>query len=123
MNVFEITIPKLDNGGKSLALAHAKFQGLLLRSYGGYSSHDVTGSWLDAANNIYTEASTVYSVAVDTGQGDITALAEALFPDQLAFYVAHVGTAEVIQRGNLPSYAPGGINKEWGDLSGGGVEA
>lgn len=113
LKVFEISLPLVDNKGTPLAEAHKAFLGLAVRSYGGGTYHDATGLWVDDQGKLYDEPVRVYRFAVGPGQGDLAALAEEYFPDQLAFYVSEVGTAEIIAKGCRPS-RQGWINKERG---------
>lgn len=104
MDLYEVTIPTEDNAGQSMREAHAAFGLWLIESFGGFTSWRTHGAWQDAGRS-YVEASITYRVAIREAQcpGDaavphIAAQALAIFPDQLAVYIAQVGTAAIIAR-------------------------
>ncbi len=97
MRVFEIILPRRDNSGVALHQAHMHYQEALLDCFGGFTQYDVQGIWHDDGGKRYTDYSVAYRVALDD-EPELVAMAEPLFPDQLAFYVAEIGTAEIIKR-------------------------
>lgn len=100
MQVWEITLPLRDNDGKPCRAAHRAYQAWLLNMFGGFSERNSVGQWKDDDGSHYSDPSIVYTVASDprfaTEEGfkrSLTSVAAKLFPDQKAFYVAHVGQA------------------------------
>ncbi len=77
------------------AVPHKHMQGELVDAFGGFTQSDVRGSWLDDNGKLYTDRSIAYRVACDD-EPALAAMAGPLFPDQLAFYVAEIGRAEII---------------------------
>lgn len=99
MKLFEIILPVLDNSGEDLSAAHDAFVSYLLDKFGGFTSLDTKGAWKDDKGRVFRDASVTYRVASTTSLWGLGAVAKAreLFPDQLAFYVAEVGTGEIIE--------------------------
>lgn len=102
MQVWQIILPKRDNAGTRVYMAHKKFELELLECYGGFTVAECGGAWKDDDGKVYRDESLVYTIAVDYPAADsepaLASLAAPLFPDQLAFYVAHLGTAEIVPR-------------------------
>lgn len=98
MRVHQIILPKRDNNGVALHMAHKNFAQALLNHWGGYTKSECAGVWVGAQGRIYRDESIRYEVASDDlFPAALVALAKPLFPDQLAFYVATVGEAEIIE--------------------------
>ena len=105
MHVYEITLPLKTNSGVSARAAHRAYRAWLLDTFGGYSQRQCAGVWRDDKGQTFRDLSAVYSVAAGPNApyiGALAAQAMRLFPDQLAFYVAKVGEAEIIVRGGKP---------------------
>lgn len=95
MQLWEITLPLKDNAGVALHMAHKNFAATLLDTFGGYTdAGDGVGAWRDGGK-VYKEPVRTYRVACEDEPafGD---LAGPYFPDQLAFFVAQIGAAKII---------------------------
>lgn len=67
MQRLTITIPKLDNDGKSISIEIMYRIDLnLMNLFGGYSRIDIYGQWTDSRGNIYTEESYRYEILTDS---------------------------------------------------------
>lgn len=99
MNLYEITLPIEDNQGASLKEAHAAFTARLLATFGGFTSHCVHGAWTDDEGRVYFDKSIAYRVAHLTDRRrSLGYMAKDLFPDQEAFFLAHLGEAHIVTR-------------------------
>jgi hypothetical protein len=100
MKLFEITLPTTDNAGASLQTAHMLWQAHVMRIAGGYTEYPMSrGVWHDGPGKIYIDQVVPYRVACTLDQWqEIVREAFKAFPDQLAIFHAHVGTAVIEER-------------------------
>lgn len=100
MELWEIIVPTRTNDGASYADALRTFEAYLLDTFGGFTVSDVRGGWKDLETaRIYVERNRAYRVLVaENGGGPATAILFRTFPDQLAFFVAHIGTGQIVSR-------------------------
>ena len=64
MKLTSIYLPKKDNNKKSLNKINRKLQNDLINCFGGLTSYDGTGAWLDnKTNKFYNEPVTVFNIA------------------------------------------------------------
>ena len=68
MRMFKITLPLLDNEGKTLEYAHNHLKRVLLNEYGGFTSSEVVGRWKDENGEVFTDVSQRYEVAIEVGE-------------------------------------------------------
>lgn len=101
MRYYELPIPLFSNAGEPMQEAHGGFAVSLARVAGGYTAHEAYGS--DGGPE---ELARVYRFAVShRGKLDvILKLARFNFPDQRAFFVAHVGHGFISLAGEVPVY-------------------
>lgn len=103
MNVYQIALPVFSNDGRvNYARARAVWQDEALRLAGGYTEIGRrVGAWRDPSDGaVYREPMEWYEVATDDAFtfGILVERAFELFPDQLSFYTAQVGAAQIINR-------------------------
>ncbi len=102
MNVYQIAVPETANDGlASYHDAQDTFETMILVRAGGYTDLGVrVGAWKDPSDGkVYKERMRWYQVACEPGDWNVVIeYAFDLFPDQVAFFVAQVGTAEIIER-------------------------
>lgn len=104
MQLWQITIPTVDNNGFGTGMAHRRFSAELSALFGGFTSWEANGAWADASgeyvsrgtDNIQYEAVRIYQIAVE-GEPDLATIAKPFFPDQKAFFVGRVGEADIIK--------------------------
>lgn len=101
MRYYELPIPLFSNAGEPMQEAHGGFAVSLARVAGGYTAHEAYGS--DGGPE---ELARVYRFAVShRGKLDvILKLARFNFPDQRAFFVAHIGHGFISLVGDVPVY-------------------
>lgn len=64
--IAQVTVPSEDNEGQSLAAVHSTFKRELCAAFGGYTSFETGGGWVDpATNELYEEDGTTYQVAIE----------------------------------------------------------
>lgn len=103
MNLYQITLPQLDNAGGSYAKAHVDFTNEVLGMVGGYTvvTDGAEGHWRSYTGQEYVDINVVYQVACEPRQWQaIVASAFRLFGDQVALFTAQIGTAHIFQREN-----------------------
>lgn len=92
------TIPVCDNAGNPATEAHTRLEVYLARCFGGFTKAHASGAWLNPDTDVvqYEDVFT-YDVATDKDYavGDILAKLCHLFPDQHAFFHAHIGEAQI----------------------------
>ena len=93
MQLYEITLPLADNNGKPYSSAHAEYRAWLSAAFGGYTAYQVEGVWEGQA-----ERNCVYRIASDNLDtlAQLRGQAAFRFTDQLAFFVACIGSAWVV---------------------------
>lgn len=99
MQLYEIALPDRSNNGRiDYSGDRAEWRVEAMRLAGGLTSLGTrVGMWRDPSDGmIYDETMHWYQIAVEDDQiiADLVDKAGELFPDQLAFFVAKVGTAE-----------------------------
>lgn len=97
----EIAIPIDDNAHRSYAVERGRFEVELSRITSGYTRMAVSeGFWRDPeTNTIYQDRVAIYRIGCNAEEfGRVLSLAFDFFPDQKAFFVADVGTFDVIER-------------------------
>lgn len=99
MRLFEVQAPT-DNPA-----ALAAFETELLDLFGGFSSRTVIGAWRDPSDGrVYDERMKVYHVAYD-GEPALTNMVFDHFPGERAVFVAEIGTAQIVARGQPQNLA------------------
>jgi hypothetical protein len=99
MRVTEITIPTVDNAGRQCLAAHERFRDWLGVAFGGFTVYSTQGVWRNDQGRVYEEPGATYRLAtLDYVSDMLVAKASILFADQEAFYIAEVGTAEIVER-------------------------
>lgn len=106
MNIYQIAVPAFSNDGLvNYARARGAFQDEALRLAGGFTILGVrVGYWRDLSSGaVYSEPMHWYEVACPDAFtfGLLVEKAFELFPDQLSFYTADVGTATIVERSEL----------------------
>lgn len=97
MQLWEITLPRKDNSGQPYDAAHQAYARWLCDTFGGFTRREVKGAWLNDEGQLFQDDSYVYSVATDlSAPAILTDQAARLFPDQEAFFWAHVGQAHIV---------------------------
>lgn len=101
MNVYQIALPIMSNDGLT-EYSHQlhEWEQFCLDEVGGYTDLGVRhGVWKDNGRT-YSENMQGYQFAVPSESpfalGHLIDAAKRLFPDQVAFYLAKVGTADII---------------------------
>jgi hypothetical protein len=105
LRTFQIYIP----------LRNEPFESKLLDAFGGFTDcGDVWGQWKDDKGKVHSDGSHVYQVSTPLPFVDAAGLvrvpvpyilngwARDLFPKEQAFYVAHIGTAEILSGKGQP---------------------
>lgn len=100
MHLFEIRLPLTDNSGKPTRPVHRAYQNWLMDTFGGYSASIFNGAWRDESGAIFYDRNCAYQIASDNEDTPRWLLdrASELFPDQLAFFWARLGTAGIVER-------------------------
>jgi hypothetical protein len=101
MIVYQIALPIMSNDGLT-EYSHNlhEWEQIALDEVGGYTDLGIRhGVWRDVGRT-YSENMQGYQLAIDSDRpfalGRLIDAAKRLFPDQVAFYLAKVGTAEII---------------------------
>jgi hypothetical protein len=95
MRLFEIILPRATNNGLPYDSAHQAYARWLLDCFGGLTRVETVGLWRGEGQT-YTDTGFAYRVATEFDQRDeMVRIARGLFPDQEAFFIAEIGTAEI----------------------------
>lgn len=101
MKLFEIALPVFENNGRSYEASLLAWEELALERAGGFTRRpDGVGQWGDCdRGRIYEDVMRPYHVAC-SAETMAALLADAfkLFPDQVAIFVAEIGTATIHYR-------------------------
>lgn len=120
LKVYQFTLPDATNAGESYAGARLVWENEALRIAGGFTkTGEVEGAWLNDAGRPQWERNHLYQVALDTPDKHAALLnaTRKAFPDQQAFYVAAIGTAEMVDgRGATPPHHGADWRTDWKPL-------
>lgn len=96
MRLFAIQVP--GGSDKYNRVSRIVFRNFLLAEVGGFNERDVRGSWRDQkTGKDHIEIMVEYQVACDPAlMFDIQQKAFELWPDEICFYVAELGTASIV---------------------------
>ena len=104
-NLYEIALPTKANDGSDYASALIAWEAKALQRAGGFTRRpDGEGAWADQAEasgpiKVYRDTMRPFRVACEQAiMDDLLRDAFKLFPDQLAIFVATIGTAEIVYR-------------------------
>lgn len=71
MREARIILPKADNAGNDMALAHADLARTLCQTFGGATANQTRGMWVSPEGKLYDEPGIAYDVAMeDTADND-----------------------------------------------------
>jgi hypothetical protein len=103
MQLYQFNLPDRSNDG-AVDYAHARnvWEEIALAEAGGFTALGKhVGAWRADDGTVYREPMFAYQVATTReGMEALAAKSFALFPDQLAFFVAEVGSARIFERVN-----------------------
>lgn len=97
MRLFAIQVPGTAN--KHNRIAGKQFRDFLLQEIGGFNAREVSGAWRDEkTGRAHIEPMIEYQFATDHKDMvlDIQARAAQLWPDEICFYVAELGTVSIV---------------------------
>lgn len=105
MHLFRVTVPFNDNVGKSHLPAITRWENFLLKNFGGFTrSKTADGAWRNPdTDTVYNEAVIPYDIAVPN-VWDADTIEKAFFrffPDQLAVFIARIGSAHIRGRADV----------------------
>ena len=100
--IAQIILPKTDNDGNSLVWQHEQYQKAFCAIYGGYTSYEVQGGWMNDEGKLYRDESIAYHIAMDDmGTIKLRALAQAAaheLKQECIFIVLPNGNVEFISK-------------------------
>ncbi len=101
MRLAQITLPTLDNNGKSLSIAHADLGKELVKYWAGFTSWDGNGAWQAGNGDLYFEAVKVYQIFINDATVDDETLRHIARTigrqaEQLAMAIVIDGKPEII---------------------------
>lgn len=98
MLLYEIDIPERSNSDLYYGPEHQQFEDYLLQSIGGFKRYlRAIGKW-QGPDRVYVDSILTYRFGCERGQEQqVVQAAQRLFPDQLAFALATIGTLEIIE--------------------------
>lgn len=107
--LYEIALPVTDNSGMGYAGALLAWEALALERAGGFTSFpEARGCWRGDDGRVYTDTMRPYRVLCSpAAMRALVFDAFRLFPDQVAIFVATIGTAEIINRGDMHAHSGG----------------
>jgi hypothetical protein len=105
MKLAKIVLPMLDNAGRDLFVEHRELQAILLREFGGYTSHEAVGGWRDGSGKLYNEPVIVHEIAMKLEDApklrDIAQAMATSARQQSVMIVTPCGEVEFVKPGAL----------------------